>query len=321
MVLRESVLSTCDKLVLVTGEILPLIVQEVEAEPQPLQELFKVLQQEPKARGHRGTTSQRIHKNERREEIYLENITIKHRHQKDRRGEQERIRLLDCGSSNIIIDMERPANETLSLIVKEIEAKPQPLQEPLEFLQQEEEPKEQEQRGITCHQIHMNTRGHNGELVVDGKHYVDNLGISHLSHQKHKAKQDVLLNNQQLRVHSAVPDEHGREDKKETTDPEVALEVPILPDTGSASAPQHHDTQKNSEQVLQRGTEAITEVSLFDNSKQLANSNTLHGKPGLWPAEPSLPIPTTHDGNNKSEAKEEDLTSHRNQSTKTTGCA
>ena len=45
----------------------------------------------------------------------------------------------------------------------------------------------------------------------------------------------------------------------------------------------------------------------------------MHGKPGLWPTEPSLPIPTTHDGNNKSEAKEEDLTSHRNQSTKTTG--
>ena len=34
--------------------------------------------------------------------------------------------------------------------------------------------------------------------------------------------------------------------------------------------------------------------------------------------EPSRPIPTTHDDNNKSEAKEEDLTSHQNQFTQTT---
>ena len=36
------------------------------------------------------------------------------------------------------------------------------------------------------------------------------------------------------------------------------------------------------------------------------------------PLEPSLPSPTTHDGNNKSKAKEEDLTSHKNQFTQTT---
>ena len=37
----------------------------------------------------------------------------------------------------------------------------------------------------------------------------------------------------------------------------------------------------------------------------------MHGKPGPWPSEPSPPIPTTHNGNNKPEAEEEDLTSHQ----------
>ena len=60
-----------------------------------------------------------------------------------------------------------------------------------------------------------------------------------------------IPNNQQPLVRPAVPDRHGREETKETT-------------------------------------------------------------------EPSLPIPTTHDDNNKSEAKEEDLTSHQNQFTQTT---
>ena len=103
-----------------------------------------------------------------------------------------------------------------------------------------------------------------------------------------------------------------------TTEPEEALEALTPLDTGNASAPQHYDIQKDSEQVLQEGTEATIEVSQFDNTKQRANSNILHGKTGLVPLEPSLPSPTTHDGNNKSEAKEEDLTSHKNQFTQTT---
>ena len=35
-------------------------------------------------------------------------------------------------------------------------SQPQPLQEPFKVLQQEEEPKDQDQRGMTCQQIHMN---------------------------------------------------------------------------------------------------------------------------------------------------------------------
>ena len=104
-------------------------------------------------------------------------------------------------------------------------------------------------------------------------------------------------------VRPAVPDWHGREEKKETIEPEGALEVSTSLDTGNASAPQHYDTQKDSEQVLQEGTEAKIEVSQFDNNKQRANSNILHGKPGLVPLEPSLLSPTTYDGNNKSELK------------------
>ena len=125
-----------------------------------------------------------------------------------------------------------------------------------------------------------------------------------------------IPNNQQSLVRPAVPDRHSREQKKETTDPEGALKVPTSLNTGSASAPQHYDTQKDSEQVLQEGTEAIIEVSLSDD-KQRANSDTLHEKPGLWLAESSLQTPTTHDNNNKSEAMEEDLTGHQNQFTQT----
>ena len=92
--------------------------------------------------------------------------------------------------------------------------------------------------------------------------------------------------------------------------------VPTSLDTDCASVPQYYDTQRKSEQVWQEGTEAIVEVSQFDNNEQLANFNTLHGKPDLRLCEPSLPLPTTPDDNNKSEAKEEeDLTNHQNQST------
>ena len=143
---------------------------------------------------------------------------------------------------------------------------------------------------MTCHQIHVDvhSRGHNEELAVDGKYYVDNLEIPHPSRLKDEVKQDILPNNQQPLVRPAAPERHGKEKKEETIEPEAALEVPTLLDTGSASAPHHYDTQKDSEQVLQEGTEAKIKVSQFYNNKQLANSDTLHGKPGLWPAEPLL---------------------------------
>ena len=89
-------------------EILSLIVEEVEAEPQLLQEPFKALQQEEelKDQGQRGMTFQRIHTNEKRETIYLENTTTKHWHQKDKEGEHELTMLLDCGSPSTIIGIE-----------------------------------------------------------------------------------------------------------------------------------------------------------------------------------------------------------------------
>ena len=118
-----------------------------------------------------------------------------------------------------------------------------------------------------------------------------------------KEKQEDLVytsNDQQLLTHPADPDRHGRARKKETTKPEEAREVLTSLDTGNASAPQHYDTQMNSEQVLQGGTEAIIEEN-----------------PGPWLAESLLQIPATQDDNSKSDAKEEDLTSHQNQLTKT----
>ena len=224
-------------------ETLSFIVKEAEVKLRPLQELAKILQdksedevlplivketevdlqekEEPKAQGYRDMISQRIQKNGRKKRTYSENTIIKHRHQKDREDKQKLIRPLDCGPPNTIIGMERSENGTLSLIFEE--AKLQLLQEPFELLQPEENPGAQEQRGMTCHQIRVDTRGHVGELVVDGK--------------------------------------------------------------------QHYDTQKNSGQVLQKGTKAIT-----------------RGKPGLWPVKPSPLTPTTQDGN-KSEAKEEDMIS------------
>ena len=100
-----------------------------------------------------------------------------------------------------------------------------------------------------------------------------------------------IPNNQQSLVRPAMPDRHSREQKKETTDPEGALEVPTSLNTGSASTPQQYDTQNPSEQVSQEGTEA-----------------RIKRKTGSWPSGSSPPIPN---GNNKHEAEKEDLTSHQ----------
>ena len=100
-----------------------------------------------------------------------------------------------------------------------------------------------------------------------------------------------------------MPDRHGKEEEDKTTEPGVAGEVPTSMDTGSTSVPQNYDTQKESGQVLQGGTEAISKVSQFDNNEQLANSDTLHEKPGPLPSKPPLPVPVAHghDDQNKSE--------------------
>ena len=129
----------------------------------------------------------------------------------------------------------------------------------------------------------------------------------------------------------AMPDRHGKEEEDETTEQGVAWEVPTSMNTGSASVPQNYDTQKESEQVLQGGTEAISKVSQFDNNEQLANSDTLHEKPGPQPSKPLLLVPTVHghDDHNKSEERwrreagetiqdKEDSTSHQDQPTQAT---
>ena len=94
--------------------------------------------------------------------------------------------------------------------------------------------------------LHCIMRG--DPLIID----IDDIHINKPNAQEMKLEDLMYIpNNQQPLVRPAVPDRHGREETKETT-------------------------------------------------------------------EPSLPIPTTHDDNNKSEAKEEDLTSHQNQFTQTT---
>ena len=87
---------------------------------------------------------------------------------------------------------------------------------------------------------------------------------------------------------------NGKEEEAKTTEPRVVWEVPTSMDTGSASVPQNYDAQKESEQVLQGGTEAISKVSQSDNNERIANSNTLHEKPGPLLPKPSLPVPAVH---------------------------
>ena len=102
----------------------------------------------------------------------------------------------------------------------------------------------------------------------------------------------------------AVPDRHGKEEENKTTEQEVAEGVPTSMDTGGTSVPQNYDAQKGSEQVLQGGTEAMTKVSQ-PNNEQIANSDTLHEKPGPLPSKPPLLVPAVHghDDQNKSEER------------------
>ena len=70
-------------------------------------------------------------------------MITKHWLQKDKEGEQELTTLLDCGSPNTIIGIGSSEPEIPFLIAENREAKPQPFQELLEFLQQVEESKDQ----------------------------------------------------------------------------------------------------------------------------------------------------------------------------------
>ena len=97
---------------------------------------------------------------------------------------------------------------------------------------------------------------------------------------------------------SAMPDQHGQEEEDKTTELGVPWEVPSSMNTGSASVSQIYDSQKESDQVLQKGTEAIFKVSQSNNNEQLANFDTLHGKPDPLPSKP-LPL-----DQNKSEGRQ-----------------
>ena len=77
-------------------------------------------------------------------------------------------------------------------------------------------------------------------------------------------------------------------------------------DTVNASVPQIYDAQKESELVLQGGTEATSQVSQSDNNQQLANSDILHGIPDLLPSTQQLtvdttPVPAVHMSDDQSE--------------------
>ena len=65
----------------------------------------------------------------------------------------------------------------------------------------------------------------------------------------------------------AMPDRQGKEEEDKTTEPGVPWEVSTSTDTGNASVPQPYDVQKDSDQVLQGGTEAIFKVSHSDNNE------------------------------------------------------
>ena len=129
----------------------------------------------------------------------------------------------------------------------------------------------------------------------------------------------------------AMPDRHGKEEENETRGLGVTWEVPTSMNTGSASVPQNYDAQKESDQVLQGGTEATSKVSQSNNNERKANPDTLHEKPGHLPSIPLLPVPTiqSHDDQNKPDEEwrrkarettqdKEDSTSYQDQSTQAT---
>ena len=80
----------------------------MEAEPQPLQELFNALQQkeETRAQEYRGMTCQRVQTKGKKEVIHSENTPIKYWYQKHKKNEHEFTMLLDCGSPSTIIGVE-----------------------------------------------------------------------------------------------------------------------------------------------------------------------------------------------------------------------
>ena len=105
-------------------------------------------------------------------------------------------------------------------------------------------------------------------------------------------------------------------------EPEAVWQAPTSRDTRSASVSQHYDAQEESEQVLQKGTEAIFKVSHYDINEQRANFDTLHEKPDPLPSKPSLPVPAEHSHEDQDQSEDrkapqdaEDMTSQWDSST------
>ena len=90
-----------------------------------------------------------------------------------------------------------------------------------------------------------------------------------------------LTTNQQPPVTTTSEQLLQPEPEVETTQPNGARDVISPVDTANASVPQIYDAQKESELVLQGGTEATPQVSPSVNNKQLANPDILHGIPDL----------------------------------------
>ena len=86
--------------------------------------------------------------------------------------------------------------------------------------------------------------------------------------------------------------------------PQAAWQVPTPRDTRSASVSRFYDAQEESEQVLQRGTEARFKVGHYDNNEQRANFDTLHEKPDPLPSKPSPLVPAVYGHENQNPSKE-----------------
>ena len=89
--------------------------------------------------------------------------------------------------------------------------------------------------------------------------------------------------------------------------PNDAKDVTPLVNTTNASVPKDYDIQTKSGLVLQKGTEATSQVGQFDSNQQLANSALLHETPD--PRRHDLPstqqheVPTAHQQNNQRKPK------------------
>ena len=87
---------------------------------------------------------------------------------------------------------------------------------------------------------------------------------------------DVLLNkpnDQEIEVENLISLPTNQQPPLTTTPEQSLQQEPEVVETANASVPQIYDAQKESELVLQGGTEATSQVSQSDNNQQPANSD------------------------------------------------